>query len=128
VPERDGLLAGLLLLDMMVQTDKTPSQLIDYLFSKVGPHYYDRIDTRFPDAERPKAKALLDTAQPDEIAGLAVQEIVTVDGYKFIMEDGGWLLVRFSGTEPIVRVYCETTRGDLVPAILQTGLELAGLA
>jgi phosphomannomutase len=44
------------------------------------------------------------------------------------MEDGGWLLVRFSGTEPIIRVYCETTRQDLVPAILQRGLELAGLA
>jgi phosphomannomutase len=128
VPERDGLLAGLLLLDLMVKTGKTPSQLIEYLFSKVGAHFYDRIDTRFPDADRPRAKALLDAARPEEIAGLAVKEIVTVDGYKFVMEDGGWLLVRFSGTEPIVRVYCETTREDLVPAILQTGLELAGLA
>jgi len=127
VPERDGLLFGLLLLDLMVKTGKTPTQLIDYLFSKVGPHYYDRIDTRFPDADRPQAKALLDSARPEHIAGLPITEIVTVDGYKFVMEDGGWLLVRFSGTEPIVRVYCETTRKDLVPAILQTGLELAGL-
>jgi phosphomannomutase len=128
VPERDGILAGLLLLDLMVKTDKTPSQLIEYLYSKVGPHYYDRVDTRFPDEKRPMAKARLDAARPKRIAGLKVTGIVTVDGYKFVMEDGGWLLVRFSGTEPIIRVYCETTRQDLVPAILQRGLELAGLA
>jgi phosphomannomutase len=128
VPERDGLLAGLLLLDFMVQTGKTPSQLIETLYGIVGPHYYDRIDTRFPDEKRPSAKARLDAARPTEIAGLRVTDIVTVDGYKFVMEDGGWLLVRFSGTEPIIRVYCETTRQELVPAILQEGLELAGLA
>ena len=128
VPERDGILAGLLLLDLMVQTGKTPSQLIEYLYSKVGAHYYDRVDTRFPDEKRPMAKARLDSARPEHIAGLKVTAIVTVDGYKFVMEDGGWLLVRFSGTEPIIRVYCETTRQDLVPAILQEGLELAGLA
>ncbi len=128
VPERDGILAGLLLLDLMVKTDKTPSQLIEYLYSKVGPHYYDRVDTRFPDEKRPMAKARLDAVSPKRIAGLKVTGTVTVDGYKFVMEDGGWLLVRFSGTEPIIRVYCETTRQDLVPAILQRGLELAGLA
>jgi phosphomannomutase len=103
VPERDGILAGLLLLDLMVKTDKTPSQLIEYLYSKVGPHYYDRVDTRFPDEKRPMAKARLDAARPKRIAGLKVTGIVTVDGYKFVMEDGGWLLVRFSGTEPIIR-------------------------
>jgi phosphomannomutase len=128
VPERDGLLAALLLLDLMVRTGKTPSQLIEYLYSKVGPHYYDRIDTSFPDEKRPLAKARLDAAQPDQVAGLKVTDTITVDGYKYVMEDGGWLLVRFSGTEPIVRVYCETTHEELVPTILQEGLELAGLA
>ena len=49
------------------------------------------------------------------------------DGFRFIMEDGGWLLIRFSGTEPIVRVYCETTQQDRVKAILDDGLKLAGL-
>jgi len=50
------------------------------------------------------------------------------DGYKFSLEDGGWLLIRFSGTEPIMRVYCETTHQDRVQAILQDGLKVAGLA
>ena len=128
VPERDGILAGLLLLDFMVQTGKTPSQLIEYLFSKVGPHYYDRVDTRFPDEKRPQAKARLDAAQPARLAGLRVTDIITVDGYKFMLEDGGWLLVRFSGTEPIIRVYCETTDKRRVKSLLEEGLRLAGLA
>jgi phosphomannomutase len=54
-------------------------------------------------------------------------ELVTIDGYKFVLEDGGWLLIRFSGTEPIIRVYCETTYGDRVEAILKDGLAIAGI-
>ncbi len=127
VPERDGILAGLFFLDMMVQTGKKPSQLLDALFEKVGPHYYDRIDSRF-DADR-KAEILtrVATARPATIGGLAVTDLVTVDGHQFIMEDGGWLLVRFSGTEPVIRVYCETTHEDRVAAILEDGMRLAGL-
>ena len=52
---------------------------------------------------------------------------ITIDGFQFLMEDGGWLLIRFSGTEPIIRVYCETTRQDRVQAILEDGMRLAGL-
>ena len=58
---------------------------------------------------------------------MKVVDILTTDGYKFSLEDGGWLLIRFSGTEPIVRVYCETTKADKVQAILQDGLKLVGV-
>jgi alpha-D-glucose phosphate-specific phosphoglucomutase len=127
VPERDGILAGLFLLDMMVRTGKKPSQLLDLLFEKVGPHYYDRIDSSF-EAERKEAiLANVDQARPEKIAGLKVTDIVTIDGHQFIMEDGGWLLVRFSGTEPIIRVYCETTHGNRVTDILADGMRIAGL-
>ena len=127
VPERDGILAGLYLLDLLVRTGKTPSQLLEVLFEKVGPHYYDRIDIRF-DADR-KAEILnnVSSARPERIGGLKCTDIVTIDGHQFIMEDGGWLLVRFSGTEPIIRVYCETTHKDKVEAILADGLKIAGL-
>lgn len=54
-------------------------------------------------------------------------ELVTVDGFQFRLEDGGWLLIRFSGTEPIMRVYCETTHEDKVKAILEDGLKIAGI-
>lgn len=127
VPERDGILAGLFLLDMIVKTGKKPSELLDLLFEKVGPHYYDRIDSRFDRERKSEILAVVDAARPTTIGGLRCTDIVTLDGHQFIMEDGGWLLIRFSGTEPIIRVYCETTHRDRVEAILNDGLKIAGL-
>ncbi|MCI0576095.1 MAG: phosphoglucomutase/phosphomannomutase family protein [Chloroflexi bacterium] len=127
VPERDGILAGLYLLDLMVRTGKKPSQLIDVLFEKVGPHYYQRIDTTFDQARMAEIRQNVAQARPGTIGGLKVTEIVTVDGFQYVMEDGGWLLIRFSGTEPIIRVYCETTHEERVDDILEDGMRLAGL-
>jgi phosphomannomutase len=131
VPERDGILANLFLLDFMVRTGKKPSQLLQLLFDKVGEHFYDRIDTRLTDnTMKSNAKAKLDAIRVEDgitLGGHKVTEKVTVDGYKFVMDDGGWLLVRFSGTEPLIRVYTETTDQAAVPAILADGKKLAGL-
>ncbi|MCO5188046.1 MAG: phosphoglucomutase/phosphomannomutase family protein [Anaerolineae bacterium] len=128
VPERDGILAGLLMLDMMVRTGKKPSQLLQDVFDKVGGEYfYDRIDSRFDAAEKPAILARVGAAMPETIGGLKVIDKITIDGNQFIMEDGGWLLIRFSGTEPIIRVYCETMHGDKVQAILDDGMRIAGL-
>ncbi|MQC26099.1 MAG: phosphoglucomutase/phosphomannomutase family protein [Chloroflexi bacterium] len=126
VPERDGILGGLYLLDMMVKLGKTPTQLIEWLFDKVGAHYYDRIDTLF-EGDRAKRMQRLADAQPETIGGLKVTGKDMTDGFQFHLEDGGWLLVRFSGTEPKIRVYTETTHGDQVQAILEDGLRIAGL-
>jgi phosphomannomutase len=126
VPERDGILAGLYFLDFMVKMNKKPSELLEVLFEKVGAHYYDRIDTPFKGDRADKIKRI-ETANPESIGGLKVTNLVTIDGYKFELEDGGWLLIRFSGTEPIIRVYCETTHADKVNAILQDGLQIAGI-
>ncbi len=129
VPERDGILGNLYFIDFMLRTGKTPSQLVQELFNKLGQaYYYDRIDTRFPAEKRPQAIARLDSIHPDAVAGIPVTNRVTVDGYKYELGDKGWLLIRFSGTEPIVRVYCELTDKSLVPSVLQGGLEIAGLA
>jgi phosphomannomutase len=127
VPERDGILAGLYFLDMMVRSKRKPSQLIDVLFEKVGAHYYKRIDTPLPPGERQVYEAKISAADPAEVGGLKVVDKNFTDGYKFLLEDGGWLLVRFSGTEPIVRVYCETTQPDRVDPILGDGVRLAGI-
>ncbi len=131
VPERDGILANLYMLDFMVRTGKRPSELLQMLFDKVGAHYYDRIDTRLTgDEMKAEAKRRLDAVQVDDgltLGGRKVVDKVTTDGYKFVMEDGGWLLVRFSGTEPLIRVYTETTDPDAVQAILADGQKLAGL-
>lgn len=127
VPERDGILGNLYMLDFMVKTGKTQSQLLKYLFSKVGPHYYDRIDTRCTPEQRDAVWERAVNAKPATIGGLKFTSLDTTDGFKFMMGDDGWMLIRLSGTEPIVRVYTETTHQDNVEAILQDGLKIAGL-
>ena len=127
VPERDGILAGLYFLDFMVSTGKKPTELLKMLFEKLGNEYfYDRIDTPFSGDRQTREKIILN-AKPATIGGLKVVELITVDGFQFKLEDGGWLLIRFSGTEPIMRVYCETTHEDKVKAILEDGLKIAGI-
>jgi phosphomannomutase len=128
VPERDGILGNLYFLDFMVKTGKTPAELVEMLFDRVGQsYYYDRIDVRFPSEKRPQARARIEDNLPDKIAGLPVQDRITIDGYKYDLGKHGWLLIRFSGTEPVIRVYCEVTDKDLVEPVLQAGLDLAGL-
>jgi phosphomannomutase len=127
VPERDGILAGLYILDFMVRTGKKPTELLKDLFAKVGGEYfYDRIDSPFTGDRKSREQRILD-AKPATIGGLKVTQLVTVDGFQFRLEDGGWMLIRFSGTEPILRVYCETRHQDKVQAILQDGLKIAGV-
>ncbi len=127
IPERDGIVAGLFLMDFVVQTGKKPSQLLDHLFELVGPHYYERIDTAFPEDQRAAIQKRLQDAKPTEIAGFKVTGINTMDGFKYLLSDGGWLVIRFSGTEPIMRFYVETTQDNKREDVLQAGLKLAGL-
>ncbi len=127
VPERDGILAGLYILDMMVRLQKQPTELLKILFDKVGGEwYYDRDDRPFSGSHEDRKKMIL-AANPKTLGGLKVTELNTTDGFQFKLEDGGWMLIRFSGTEPIMRVYCETRHPDKVQAILKDGFEIAGL-
>jgi phosphomannomutase len=127
VPERDGILAGLYMLDFMVKTGKKPTELLQDLFAKVGGEYfYDRIDSPFT-GDRHAREEIIMRNMPQTLGGLKVIDLVTVDGFQYNLEDGGWMLIRFSGTEPILRIYTETRHQDKVQAILQDGLKVAGI-
>jgi phosphomannomutase len=127
VPERDAILAGLYFLDFMVRTGKTPAQLLEYLFSKVGPHYYNRRDFHFPEVQRQSIINNIQQHRPDLIAGSKVVRADTLDGFRFFSQDNSWLLIRFSGTEPLLRIYSESSSPDRVEKILDTGQEITGV-
>jgi alpha-D-glucose phosphate-specific phosphoglucomutase len=127
VPERDGILAGLYFLDFMIKTGKTPSQLLDYLFSKVGPHYYDRIDVHIAEDERQKYTDKLAKSSIKSIAGMQVAKLDTTDGFRYILSDDSWLLIRFSGTEPLIRIYAESHSPEEVQKLLDSGKKMLGL-
>ncbi len=113
--------------DFMVKTGRKPTELLKDLFAKVGGEYfYDRVDSPFSGDRAAREKMILD-AEPKTLGGLKVTGLITVDGFQFKLEDGGWMLIRFSGTEPILRVYCETRHQAKVQDILQDGLKIAGL-
>ena len=127
VPERDGILAGLYFIDFMIKTGKTPSQLLDYLYSKVGPHYYDRIDSHISPGEHQTLAEKLTESSIDSIAGTEVARLDTTDGFRYLLADDSWLLVRFSGTEPLVRIYAESHSPEQVQRLLNSGRELLGI-
>jgi len=127
IPERDGILAGLYFLDMMIKTGKTPSQLLDYLYAKVGPHYYQRIDVKFAESERQVIIKRIRDNTPQSINGVKVVKADTTDGFRFILADTTWLLIRFSGTEPVLRIYAESNSQSRVEKLLGFGRELAGV-
>ncbi|HKZ51581.1 MAG TPA: phosphoglucomutase/phosphomannomutase family protein [Dehalococcoidia bacterium] len=126
MPERDGILSGLFLLDLVARAAMTPSAILQDIYRKVGPHHYDRIDITLRPGMREGVLARVERAQPERLAGLAVASADTVDGFRYKLEDGSWLLLRFSGTEPLLRIYSEAPRQEQVERLLQAGRELAG--
>jgi alpha-D-glucose phosphate-specific phosphoglucomutase len=127
VPERDAILAGLYFLDFMVKTGKTPSQLLNYLYSKVGPHYYDRRDFHISAAKHQTILNRLSSSSPDTVAGSKVTKVDVTEGFRFFLGDESWLLIRFSGTEPLVRIYSEAESLERVRLLLDEGRKLIGL-
>lgn len=128
IPERDGLLAALFLLDMMIQMQRTPSELVEYLFEQVGEHYYDRLDLPCDHDCRQQVLPRLREDVPTTLLGMEVEASIDERGYKYVLEDGSWLLIRFSGTEPLLRMYAEAERAEQVKALLEAGQEMAKLA
>lgn len=133
IPERDGLASGLFLLDLWLTKAKKASEVLAELQALAGPSYYNRTDIRFAREgyDRVKADTLAQLAEatPTSLAGVDVverQDLDTGDGFKYYRADGSWLLIRFSGTEALLRVYVEARSPEDVDALLAEGGRLAG--
>ncbi len=126
IPEGDGVLMGLLLLEVMAEAGKPLHALVEELLASYGPAEYERVDMKL---KRPVAKAemvqMMLGEAPDAIGGVPVEEIQTTDGVKYYLSDGSWLLIRPSGTEPVLRVYAEAPDRKRVEALLAFGGEIA---
>jgi phosphomannomutase len=123
IPERDGVFNGLLLLEMMAKRGKSLADLVKELDAEFGPHRYRRRDVHM--SEQQKRQILAACAKgPKKLGKYNVSSILTKDGYKFFVEDGAWLLVRASGTEPLVRFYSEASSLNIVNELLDAGLHL----
>lgn len=122
IPERDGVLIGLLLMEAVAREGKPLGQLVDALMDEVGPHHYQRRDLHLE--ERLEVVNRIEDAWPATFAGRPVREIETLDGLKLRFDDG-WLLFRASGTEPVLRVYCEMDDPQKVTEMIEEGVKVA---
>jgi phosphomannomutase len=122
LPERDGVMMGLLILERMAREKKSLSALISELQARYGALEYERWDLRLADASaREGVVARWNSfGVGSEISGARVARVDSLDGRKFFFEGGGWLLVRISGTEPVVRLYCEMSSVDRVREVLES--------
>jgi len=126
LPERDGILSGLYILDLIARRGEDLPALVAELYSKIGAHYYDRIDISMTEAQRAKVAEKLPSLEPASIAGLPVTGCDRTDGLRFTLEDGAWALIRLSGTEPLMRIYTEVRKEDQVQPVLQAVREMTG--
>ena len=124
IPERDGIAAGLLLLEMLATEKVSVNKLISRLEKEFGPHRYGRIDAHFPLEKRGALMQFLAEHPPAKLLRSPLAEVKSYDGVKFIAQDSSWLMLRGSGTEPILRIYAEARSDADVRKLLKLGVEL----
>ena len=117
IPERDGILSGLLLLEYMAIARLTASGMVRHLFDLVGEHHYQRRDVGFDPTQRSEIMERLAGEPLTELAGIAVRSMDEIDGRRWML-DAGWVAARFSGTEPLLRIYCEADTTSNVTRLL----------
>jgi phosphomannomutase len=124
IPERDGIAAGLVLLEMLAMERKPLKVLLSELEKDFGPHRYARIDTTFPLEKRSALMSLCSEHPPTRLLKSKLAMVKAYDGVKFIAQDGSWLMLRGSGTEPILRIYAEAKTDEDAQALLRQGVRL----
>lgn len=124
IPERDGILAGLMLLEMLAMEKASISKLIARLEKEFGPHYYARIDTHFPLEKRTELMEFCKKNPPSKLLRSPLAAVKSYDGVKFVAQDSSWLMLRGSGTEPILRIYAEAKSDADAQKLLKHGVKL----
>jgi phosphomannomutase len=127
IPEGDGILMGTLLLEVMADAKASLHELILDIQREVGPTCYARQDIPLKRAiSKSEMVTRLQEGAPAELAGESIVEILTLDGVKYVLADDAWLLIRPSGTEPVLRVYAEGRSPEEVRVLLAYGQQMAG--
>jgi len=125
IPERDGILNSLLLLEAVVTAGKTPSEMVRDMHKEFGEFYFGRTDMHKEVTRGQKLVAMLAASPPNAVADETVRSVETLDGTKLLFADESWLLFRQSGTEPMLRIYSEATSIAKMNRLLNAGQQLA---
>jgi phosphomannomutase len=124
IPERDGIAAGLMLLELLATEKISVNKILAKLERQFGPHHYGRIDTHYPLEKRAALMEFLKTNPPAKLLRSPLAEVKTFDGVKFVAEDSSWLMLRGSGTEPVLRIYAEAKSDADARKLLKLGESL----
>jgi phosphomannomutase len=124
IPERDGLAAGLFLLEMLALEKTSVNKIYARLEKEFGPHRYARFDAHYPLEKRAALMASLQAGPPSKLLRSPLAGVDTRDGVKFVAEDSTWLMLRGSGTEPVLRIYAEARSDGDVQKLLKLGMSL----
>lgn len=119
IPERDGIWIGLTIWEYMAKSGKTLEELIDDLYAIVGPFAFERIDLHLEESQKQSIMADCASGSIKELAGKPVLRVDDTDGFKFFFSDDEWLMIRPSGTEPVLRTYCESSSSEEAISILK---------
>jgi phosphomannomutase len=124
MPERDGIAAGMMLLELLATERVSVNELLRRLEKQFGPHHYARLDTHFPLEKRAALMEYCQHHPPPQLLGSPLAEIKACDGVKLISQDGAWLMLRGSGTEPVLRIYAEARSPAAAAALIRQGVRL----
>jgi phosphomannomutase len=124
MPERDGIASGMMLLELLATERVSVNELLKRLSKQFGPHHYARLDTHFPLEKRAALMDFCKTNPPAKLEGSPLATVKSFDGVKFIAQNGAWLMLRGSGTEPILRIYAEGKSDAAARKLIADGVAL----
>lgn len=121
IPERDGILMGLILLEIVCREGKTINKILEDIYKDYGYFTYKRLDYKVSEKQKQSLIGLLLSKIPEILENQGVKKVITIDGFKYIMEDDSWVMIRPSGTEAVVRIYAESDNENKINSLHKIG-------